>query len=87
MGLVISLLILVALIGYFVTIYNGLIKLKNNIKKAWANIDVLLKQRSDELPKLVDNLMYSSPHFIFNQLLKTLLDLIQSLSMLPDPPP
>jgi len=54
MGLVIGILIIVALIGYFVTIYNGLIKLKNNIKKAWANIDVLLKQRSDELPKLVD---------------------------------
>jgi LemA protein len=54
MGLAISILILVALIGYFVTIYNGLIKLKNNIKKAWSNIDVLLKQRSDELPKLVD---------------------------------
>lgn len=54
MGVVIGILILVAFIGYFVTIYNGLIKLKNNIKKAWANIDVLLKQRSDELPKLVD---------------------------------
>jgi len=54
MGLVISIIVLVALIGYFVTIYNGLIKLKNNIKKAWANIDVLLKQRSNELPKLVD---------------------------------
>ena len=53
-GLVVIILILVALVGYFVTIYNGLIKLKNNIKKAWANIDVLLKQRSDELPKLVD---------------------------------
>lgn len=53
-GLVVIILVLVALIGYFVTIYNGLIKLKNNIKKAWANIDVLLKQRSDELPKLVD---------------------------------
>ena len=55
MGTVILVLILLAvvLIGYFVTIYNGLIKLKNNIKKSWANIDVLLKQRSDELPKLI----------------------------------
>lgn len=40
-------------IGYFITIYNGLVSLKNNIKKAWANIDVLLKQRHDELPKLI----------------------------------
>jgi LemA protein len=34
-------------------IYNGLVRLKNNIKKSWANIDVLLKQRSDELPNLI----------------------------------
>jgi len=45
--------IAVIVIGYFVTIYNGLVRLKNNIKKSWSNIDVLLKQRHDELPKLV----------------------------------
>lgn len=28
--------------------------LKHNVSKAWSNIDVLLKQRHDELPKLVD---------------------------------
>lgn len=38
---------------YLVTIYNGLIELKNDIDKAWANIDVLLKQRHDELTNLV----------------------------------
>lgn len=42
-----------AIIGYFVTIYNGLISLKENIKKSWSNIDVILKQRHDELPKLI----------------------------------
>lgn len=42
-----------AIIGYFITIYNGLISLKENIKKAWSNIDVILKQRHDELPKLI----------------------------------
>ena|SRR5436309_9561893 len=41
------------LIGYGVSIYNGLIAMKNNIGRSWANIDVLLKQRHDELPKLV----------------------------------
>lgn len=41
------------LVGYLLTIYNGLIALKENIKKAWANIDVILKQRYDELPKLI----------------------------------
>jgi LemA protein len=42
-----------AIVGYFITIYNGLISLKENIKKSWSNIDVILKQRHDELPKLI----------------------------------
>ncbi|HOP08341.1 MAG TPA: LemA family protein [candidate division Zixibacteria bacterium] len=41
-------------IGWFIGIYNSLVRLKNNIKKAWSNIDVLLKQRHDELSKLLD---------------------------------
>ena len=43
----------VGTIGYALTIYNGFVSLKNNIARAWSNIDVLLKQRHDELPKLV----------------------------------
>jgi len=43
----------VGLVGYCLSIYNGLIAIKNNIRRSWANIDVLLKQRHDELPKLV----------------------------------
>ena len=39
---------------YVVRIYNGLVALRENVRKAWANIDVLLTQRHDELPKLVD---------------------------------
>lgn len=45
--------IAVALI-YIISIYNGLVTLKHAVSKAWANIDVLLKQRHDELPKLVE---------------------------------
>ncbi|MGP0564588.1 LemA family protein [Nitrospina sp. 32_T5] len=44
---------LLGIIGYFIMIYNGLISLKENIKKSWANIDVILKQRYDEIPKLI----------------------------------
>ncbi|TMQ72810.1 MAG: LemA family protein [Candidatus Eisenbacteria bacterium] len=40
-------------VGYVLSIYNGLVALKNNIARSWSNIDVLLKQRHDELPKLV----------------------------------
>ena len=46
-------LVILALV-YGVVTYNGLVQLKHNIAKAWANIDVLLKQRHDELPKLVE---------------------------------
>ena len=44
---------LLTIIMYFVHIYNGLIRLKHNINKTWSNIDVLLKQRHDEIPKLI----------------------------------
>jgi len=47
-------LLLVIFIGYFIAIYNSLVRLKNNIIKAWSNIDVLLKQRHDELTKLIN---------------------------------
>lgn len=46
-------LLLAMFAGYIITIYNGLVSLKNNIDRAWSNIDVLLKQRFDELPKLI----------------------------------
>ena len=46
--------VLVVLIGYVIMIYNNLVSLKHAVSQAWANIDVLLKQRHDELPKLVE---------------------------------
>jgi LemA protein len=52
-GLVVV-LVVVGVFVYLITIYNSLVRLKNDIDKAWANIDVLLKQRHDELPKLIE---------------------------------
>ncbi len=52
-GVVIVALIALAFI-YLAMLYNGLVSLKNNVKEAWSNIDVLLKQRHDELPKLIE---------------------------------
>jgi LemA protein len=43
-----------ALILYAITMYNGLVRLKHAVSQAWSNIDVLLKQRHDELPKLIE---------------------------------
>ncbi len=56
MGYIILAVVFFVAVGlalYFVGVYNGLILLSRNIDKAWANIDVLLKQRYDEIPKLV----------------------------------
>lgn len=47
-------IVVVVLLVYVITLYNSLVNVKNAVAKAWANIDVLLKQRHEELPKLVD---------------------------------
>ncbi len=39
---------------YTVILYNELVRLRNDNDRAWANIDVLLKQRHDEIPNLVE---------------------------------
>ncbi|NSL54518.1 LemA family protein [Uliginosibacterium aquaticum] len=46
--------ILIFLLAYGVLLYNGLVNLKHGVARAWANIDVVLRQRHDELPKLVE---------------------------------
>ena len=46
--------VVVGLVLYVISIYNHLVRLKHNVSKAWSNIDVLLKQRHDEIPKLVE---------------------------------
>jgi len=50
----ILLALLLVVVFYTIFIYNNLVSLKHGVSKAWSNIDVLLKQRHDELPKLVE---------------------------------
>ena len=47
-------LALVGVVAYSVMVYNGLVRLRRRVNKAESDIDTLLKQRSDELPKLID---------------------------------
>jgi LemA protein len=54
MALLIFLGIVAVLLFYGIGLYNHLVNVKHAVAKAWANIDVLLKQRHDELPKLVE---------------------------------
>ena len=60
-------------IAYLVTVYNSLVQVRNNTEKAFKNIDVLLMQRHDELPKLIDTCKGYMAHE--TKLLKTLTDL------------
>ncbi len=39
---------------WVVSLYNELVRMRNAVDQSWANIDVILKQRHDELPKLVE---------------------------------
>jgi LemA protein len=48
------LLFVVGVVVYTVILYNELVRLRNDNERAWANIDVLLKQRHDEIPNLVE---------------------------------
>ena len=54
MAALIFLGIAAVLLIYAISLYNHLVNVKHAVAKAWANIDVLLKQRHDELPKLVE---------------------------------
>jgi LemA protein len=53
-ALLIVTFIAIVVVGYAIIIYNGLVRVRNEIKLTWSNIDVLLVQRHDELPKLVE---------------------------------
>src|ERR1700678_4157618 len=48
------LLFVAGVLAYGVILYNELVRLRNDNDRAWANIDVLLKQRHDEIPNLVE---------------------------------
>ncbi|MGA9666553.1 MAG: LemA family protein [Gallionella sp.] len=54
MSMLIFLGVIAVLLIYVISLYNHLVNVKHAVSKAWANIDVLLKQRHDELPKLVE---------------------------------
>ncbi len=53
-ALIISGFLALLVLGYAVVIYNGLVRVRNEVKLAWSNIDVLLVQRHEELPKLIE---------------------------------
>ncbi|HEX9804493.1 MAG TPA: LemA family protein [Candidatus Dojkabacteria bacterium] len=54
--------LVVAVIGFVVMLYNSLIKLKNLVDEAWSGIDVQLKKRYDLIPNLVETIKGYAKH-------------------------
>jgi len=52
----------VGLIGWFIASYNGLVRLRNQMEEAWAQIDVQLKRRHDLIPNLVETVKGYATH-------------------------
>jgi len=60
-GIVVGVIVLV-LFAWVFGIYNGLVKLRNQTKNAWAQIDVQLKRRHDLIPNLVETVKGYAAH-------------------------
>lgn len=62
----ITLLVIVGIaalmVFWFVMMYNGLVKQKNQVKNSWSQIDVQLKRRHDLIPNLVDTVKGYAGH-------------------------
>jgi LemA protein len=54
--------VLLIAVLWFVLAYNGLVRLRNTVKEAWAQIDVQLKRRSDLIPNIVETVKGYAAH-------------------------
>ena len=61
-ALLVFLGVLGILVVWFIGMYNGLVSLRNNVRNAWAQIDVQLKRRHDLIPNLVETVKGYAVH-------------------------
>ena len=54
LGPIIPLLIIAVIVFYIIGLYNSLVRLRNQVKNAWSQIDVQLKRRHDLIPNLIE---------------------------------
>ena len=47
-------IVIIAIIGFIIVVYNSLISLRNKVQSAWSQIDVELQRRFDLIPNLVE---------------------------------
>ena len=60
--LIILIAVIIIIIVAIVALYNGLVKARNKVKNAWAQIDVQLNRRSDLIPNLVETVKGYAEH-------------------------
>ena len=60
-GIVVGVIVVLLILG-FIIIYNSLVRLRNQVKNAWAQIDVQLKRRHDLIPNLVETVKGYAAH-------------------------
>ena len=61
-ALIVIVVVVVLLLLYVIATYNGLVKLRNRVENAWAQIDVQLKRRLDLIPNLVETVKGYAAH-------------------------
>ena len=62
MTAIIVIVLVVILVAWLVSMYNSLVKMRNNRENAFADIDVQLKQRHDLVPQLVETVKGYAAH-------------------------
>lgn len=61
-GLMVVIVIVVLIFLYLIGTYNSLVRLRNKVKDQWAQIDVVLKQRNDLIPNVVETVKGYAKH-------------------------
>lgn len=75
--LIVLIALIVIMVGFFISSYNTLVKMRNWVKESWSQIDVQLKRRYDLIPNLVETVKGYAAHEK-----ETLEKVIQARSML-----
>ncbi len=60
--LIIGVAVIVLLVLYGIVTFNGLVRLRNRIENAWAQVDVQLRRRYDLIPNLVETVKGYAKH-------------------------
>ena len=61
-GIIAAVAVIIGVVAWWVSTYNGFVRLKNKVEEAWATIDVYLKKRFDLIPNLVETVKGYASH-------------------------